>query len=116
VEDFYLFVTGGIGVLLICAYVMMASVFNFRDKTTHRYIRVIIIGVIAYFTSGAFSTLLWAVTYLYGFYVVIICMIGYIYGKMGKTADHLGINAGSIFNFIIGYIAADKIIDFFKKR
>lgn len=115
-DDFYIFVTGGIGILLICAYIIMYSLLGFRNKTTNRFMRVLILGIIAYFTSGGLSTFLWIITYIYGIYIIIISFIVFTYGKIGKTADHIGINGKTILNFIIGYVAADKVINLFKKK
>src|SRR5699024_9390915 len=102
-DDFYMFVAGGIGVLLICAYVIFNSLLGFRSKTTNRFLRVLILGIIAYFTDGGFSTIFWVFTYMYGFYVVVISLIMFFYGKTGKAFDGLGISGKSILNFIIGY-------------
>lgn len=115
-DDFYMFITGGIGLLLICAYIVMYSLLGFRSKTTNRFMKLLILGVIAYFVDGGFSTFLWILTYIYGFYVLVISLIMFVYGKTGKAVDGLGINGRSILNFIIGYIAADRIIDYFFKR
>lgn len=115
-DEFYIFVTGGIGILLLGAYIIMYSLLGFRNKTTNRFMRVLMLSIIAYFSSGGLSTFLWVITYIYGFYIIIISFIVFTYGKIGKTADHIGINGKNILNFVIGYLAADKIIDFFKKK
>lgn len=115
-DDFYMFVASGIGVLLICAYVIFNSLLGFRSKTTNRFMRVLILGIIAYFVDGGFSTILWLFTYLYGIYVVMISVMMFIFGKTGQAANGLGINGKSILNVIIGYVAADRIIDYFFKR
>ncbi|WP_029268465.1 hypothetical protein [Virgibacillus alimentarius] len=115
-DDFYMFVVGGIGVLLVCAYVIFNSLLGFRSKTTNRFMRVLILGIIAYFVDGGLSTFLWLLTYLYGIYVVMISVMMFIFGKTGQAANGLGINGKSILNVIIGYVAADRIVDLFKRK
>src|SRR5690625_2743929 len=115
-DDFYIFVTGGIGILLICAYIIMYSLLGFRNKTTNRFMRVLIVGIIAYFTSGGLSTFLWVITYIYGIYIIIISFIVFTYGKIVKSTNHISINGNIIINFIIDYVAEDKSIDFIKKK
>lgn len=114
-DEFYIFVTGGIGILLICAYIIMYSLLGFRNKTTNRFMRVLIVGIIAYFTSGGLSTFLWIITYLYGFYAVIVSVIAFVYGKVGKTVDNIGIDGKGILNFVIGFVVSDRIIAYFFK-
>lgn len=114
-DDFYMFITGVIGILLICAYIVMYSLLGFRSKTTNRFMRVLILGIIAYFVSGGFSTFLWIITYLYGIYAVIVSVIAFAYGKVGKTVDNIGIDGKGILNFVIGFVVSDRIIEYFFK-
>lgn len=114
-DDFYMFFVGGIGVLLICAYILLHSMLGFRSKTTNRFMRVLILGIVAYFINGSFSTFLWIITYLYGFYAVIVSVIAFVYGKVGKTVDNIGIDGKGILNFVIGFVVSDRIIAYFFK-
>jgi len=87
--------------------------FKFRKITSRRYIRVFILGVIGWYTTGGLSVFIWFITVLYGIYVFIVSLIGFITGA-GRTNKGFGIP--SIFNILLGYVVTGKIIDFVEKK
>src|SRR5690625_603918 len=97
-----------IGVLV---HIILTDVFKFRNITSRRYLRVMLLGVFGWFTTGGLSFFLWVVFVLYGIYVLITSILGYILGAGSK-----GFGISNIIYLVLGYVLTGKVIDHVEKK